>query len=268
MSNLFLWHTDTHLGLMPWTKVNFIYRIIKDNPKAIFLTGDISTGMITPIDLAFLASCVKCPIYFVLGNHDYYFSSFSKIHDKVRRVCEEYPNLIWLTESEPIEITKEKVLIGTEGWYDASFGNPKYLRATFDWIFIEELRCLPSMSKRIEKFKELSQQSCVIIENKLKKCVEKGYKEIYILTHFPPWKESTHHIGTFFEKFWLPYNVNGQLGKTIEDIMKYHKEINVIVLAGHTHKEGWASPYKNVRCHVGAGNYHLNIENENYYSIK
>ena len=68
----YLWFTDLHLNrVSPIKKILFINHIIKENPKAIFLTGDISNGMILYYDLYLLARFIKCPIYFILGNHDY-----------------------------------------------------------------------------------------------------------------------------------------------------------------------------------------------------
>jgi Icc protein len=268
MKEKYLWYTDTHLNGVPfWTKANFIYHIRKENPKGIFLTGDISTGLTTKWDLKLLTTFIKCPIYFVLGNHDYHLSSFEKTHFKIKELCNQHPNLIWLTQSEIIKLSDEVALIGSEGWYDATIGNPKYLKASFDWMLIKELRQLPNMIARLKAFQELSNISVDIIISKLKKALDEDYKTIYILTHFPPWKEATSDVGTILVPDWLPYNVNLRLGQAIEDVMKAYKKRHVIVLAGHTHTDAWIHVARNIECKVNKAKYYGSIRNEEHIFI-
>lgn len=263
MKDKYLWYTDTHLDkVLPWTLVRFILHIIKENPKGVFLTGDISSGIITIYHLKLLATFIKCPIYFVLGNHDYHLTSIDKQHERLRKLCKEHSNLIWLTESDIIHLNDEVALIGAEGWYDAELGNPKYLKATMDWFMTEDFRKLPTMSERIQAFRTLSNKSCTILEDKIEKALSQGYKSIYILTHFPPWKEATRDVGTFFEKYYLPYNVNLMLGKMIERVMKDHKKRNVTVLAGHTHTDCWIHVARNIECKVNRAKYYDSVRNE------
>lgn len=268
MKKKYLWYTDTHLDkVLPWTLASFLQHLHKENPQGIFLTGDISNGFVICRHLQLLASVVKCPIYFVLGNHDYHFSSIEKTHDSIRNLCQKYPNLIWLTESDVIALNPEVAIIGTEGWYDAQLGNPKYLRATLDWILTEEFRRLPDMNARIATFRQLASQSCNIIVDKLEKALEQDYKTIYLLTHFPPWKEATRDEGTFLEKYYLPYNVNLCLGKTIERVMDGRNKRNVTVLAGHTHTDCWIHVSRNIECKVNRAKYYGSIRNEEHIFI-
>jgi predicted MPP superfamily phosphohydrolase len=268
MKDKYLWYTDTHLDKVgPITKLRFLSRIKRENPKAIFLTGDISNGLMTCLDLKLLATCVKCPIYFVLGNHDYHFSSFDETHRKIRELCAKHPNLIWLTESGVVPLTDEVAVIGAEGWYDASNGKSSYLKVTPDWFLIKDLRELPTMEARIEAFKHLADKSCDLIEEKLETALAQDYKTIYILTHVPPWKEATRNVGTIFENFWLPYNVNIRLGKTIERVMQDRKKRNVTVLAGHTHTDCWIHVSRNIECKVNKAKYYGSLRNEEHIFI-
>lgn len=264
----YLWFTDTHLDkVTPWTLSRFIFHIVKENPTGIFLTGDISNGTLTIKHLQLLATCIKCPIYFVLGNHDYHLSSIEKMHDKIRELCKKYPNLIWMTEAGIVHVNEEVAIIGTEGWYDAENGNPKYLRLTFDWFMTEDFRKLPSMEARIQYWRELADKSAHDISDKLEKALEQGYKNIYVLTHFPPWKEATRDVGTVMEKFWLPYNANLALGKAIEKTMESHKKKHVTVLAGHTHTDCWIHVTRNIECKVSKAKYYGFLRNEEHIYI-
>lgn len=263
MKDKYLWYTDTHLDKVnPVTKFRFINHIVREKPKGVFISGDISNGLLTALDLWLLSKFITCPIYFILGNHDYHFSSIAKTHQKIRELCKKHPNLIWLTEADVIFLTPEVALIGVEGWYDAGIGKPEYLKVTPDWLLIEDFRKLPLMKDRIEAFRGLAEQSCHIITDKLEKALEQDYKTIYIMTHFPPWKEATRDVGTLMEPFWLPYNVNLRLGKAIEAVMKDRNKRHVTVLAGHTHTDCWIHVARNIECKVNRAKYYGSLRNE------
>lgn len=268
MKDKYLWFTDTHLDkVQPWKLIKFLLHILKENPKGIFLTGDISNGWLTPWHLKMIGTFVKCPVYFILGNHDYHLSSLEKTHQKVREICKQYPNLIWVTEAGIIHLTDEVCLIGSEGWYDASNGKPSYLQFTIDWFLTEDFRKLPDMNARIEAWRTLADKSAHDLVDKLEKAIEQGYKNIYLLTHFPPWKEATRDVGTILEQFWLPYNVNIRLGKALEAAMADHKKKHLTVLAGHTHTDCWIHVSRNIECKVSKAKYYGEIRNDEHIFI-
>lgn len=268
MKDKYLWFTDTHFDkVLPWTFANFIRRIRRENPKGVFLTGDISNGALTPYHLKIMALALDCPIYFILGNHDYHYSSIRKTHDKIRKLCDKHENLIWVTDNGVIHLNEEVCLIGTEGWYDVEEGKPSYLKLTFDWFMVKDFRKLPSMNDRIDVWREMAAKSAHDIADKLEKAIEQDYKSIYLMTHVPPWREATRDVGTFMEKFWLPYNTNLRIGRSIEKIMNDHKKRYVTVLAGHTHTDCWIHVARNIECKVNNAKYYGSLRNEEHLFI-
>jgi predicted phosphohydrolase len=260
----YLWLTDTHLR--PWSRKKLIDIIMEDKPRGIFLTGDISYGLTLFNDLEFLVRYARRPIYFVLGNHDYHFSSIKKTHEMVRLLCNEYKNLIWMTDAGVERLTDEVAIIGTEGWYDALLGNKRYIKYTLDWPLIKELRNLSNFDDRIDAIKELAKQGIEKVIASLELAIE-DYKTIYLLTHFPPWPEATRDVGTLMEKFWLPYNVNLTFGKELEKVMQNHKKRNLIVLSGHTHTDCWIHVSRNIECRVNKASYFGDFGNEEHIYI-
>src|SRR5579885_2817844 len=201
MKDKYLWFTDTHLDkVAPWNLMRFFLHVRKENPKGIFLTGDISNGILTPSHLRLMATFIECPIYFVLGNHDYHFSSIAEMHRKIRELCKEFPNLIWMKDAGVVHINDEVCLIGSEGWYDAVNGKPEFLKFTFDWFLTKDFRDLPNMDARIKMWQKMADESAHELVDKLEKAMEQKYKNIYLLTHFPPWKEATRDLGTVMEQ--------------------------------------------------------------------
>lgn len=268
MKNKYLWYTDTHLDkVTPWRKYSFLKYLEKENPVGIILTGDISNGRKTEEDLSRIADAVSCPIYFVLGNHDYHHSSIAKTHDKIRKLCLKYPNLIWMTEAGVVPINEEVAFIGTEGWYDAEEGRPEYLQLTFDWYLVDDFRQLPDMKARIKAWRLLADASATQMSDALEKAIERKYKTIYVLTHVPPWKEATRDVGTLLEKFWLPYNTNLRLGRALEKVMEHHKKKNITVLCGHTHTDCWIHVARNIECKVNKAKYYDSVRNEEHIFI-
>lgn len=248
----YLWLSDTHFsGVSPWKLSKFLYKLHKETPSGIFITGDISNGLMTCFHLSLLAKTVSCPIYFILGNHDYHFHSIEGMHKKIRELCEKYSNLIWLKESGVIHLSNEIALIGSEGWHDLQIGDPDYLLFTADWLLTSNFRDL-NLQQRIDYWRYLSNNSIIDITNKLKDAWDQGYKTTYILTHFPPWKEATRDVGTLLENYWLPYNTNIRLGKALEEMMLNDKNKHIEVLCGHTHSPEYIRISKNIHCQVGA----------------
>lgn len=255
----YLWFTDTHL--FPWKRKTLLNTILDAAPKGVFISGDISHSATTCLgDLEYLGKRVGRKVYFVLGNHDFWFSSLEQTKKEVRYLCSKYKNLIWLSDIDFESLNEEVALIGTDGWYDGNLGNPEHLKYTFDWRLIEETKNLSSLKERIDFFKQLSKTSTEKISKALCLALE-NHKTIYLITHFPPWREANRDPGTFMEPFWLPYNVNLTLGEELERVMAQFKKRNLKVIAGHTHCAVQIHVSRNIECVVGKNN----LTGSNFY---
>lgn len=256
----YVWYSDTHLNMspLPFMKRLFVNRLNRSNAAGVFITGDVSDGIWLESDLRFLAKHFKGPIYFVLGNHDYHKRHVQSVHADVRRLCLEHPNLHWLTEEPVISLTPDVALIGTEGWYDAALGNPKLLKWTFDRFLTADFFHLKSMDARIELWRDMAKHAAELIATKLELALE-THKTVYIMTHFPPWKEATRSSASWLEQYWLPYNTNAIMGETIERVMEGRKKKRVVVLAGHTHTPCYIRVSNSIECMVARASYWGNV---------
>jgi Icc protein len=73
------WLTDIHLEFLePDERLAFIDRLAESMPDLVLLGGD--TGIATNFDsfLQIIERRLACPIYFVLGNHDFYRGSIAE----------------------------------------------------------------------------------------------------------------------------------------------------------------------------------------------
>ena len=252
----FIWFSDTHLNLsaLPFLKRRFIKELRDSGADGLFLTGDVSIGLFLEYDLRFIAKNFPGQIYFVLGNHDYHGRKMKSVHEMVRRMCAECPNLHWMTDENVVSLTDEVALIGTEGWYDASLGDPSLLRYTLDWILTHDFYVLGDMASRIKHWTELARESALRIGEKLEAAL-KTHKTVYVLTHYPPWKDAAVIPGTSLPMFWLPYNTNASMGEEIERIMCEQRDKNVVVLSGHTHVPCHLRVSESIECIVARASY-------------
>jgi 3',5'-cyclic AMP phosphodiesterase CpdA len=135
------WATDIHLDFLADEQVRaFAGSLVADRPDAVILSGDLSHAEQLEHHLRLLAGGTSCPIYFVLGNHDYYGSSVAAVREAVAEICSRKPRLRWLPNRGVVELTATTAMIGCDGWADARLGDfggtPVFLN---DFIHIEEL---------------------------------------------------------------------------------------------------------------------------------
>lgn len=248
--------TDTHLNLaLPGATRRLVSRVRSEDPAGVFITGDVSNGMHVESCISRLASELLCPVYFVLGNHDYHGRTFASVHDDMRRLASLHQNLFWMTEAGVVPLTDDVGLIGTEGWYDARLGDPAWLRFTLDWLLIPDLFLLPDFEERLDAYRSLARASADLMEERLTEALDR-FQTVYLLTHFPPWPEATRSVGTMMEQFWLPYNTNVAMGEALERVMEGRKKKHLVVLAGHTHTECWIRVSRNIECRVHPARYY------------
>lgn len=268
MRKKYLCYSDTHFNFtFPWTQYDFVSRILEENPAGLFLPGDISCGITIGNILKFLAKKLEnIPIYFVIGNHDYYSTSFEQTHNTLFRLQEKYKNLHWLTSKDEIKLNEETALIGEDGWYDVRLGNPVYLNYNLDWIMISDFRKCSNFDEKVALSRKLADQSTANLKQKLEKALI-TYKTVYVITHVPPWEETARGRGMRFGEFWLPYNVNYEMGQMIEDVMRKYPDKNVITIGGHVHNPAIVHIAHNVECFIQEGKYIGYPREHNIYYI-
>ena len=75
-----IWLTDIHINFLDKDeRLQFYQKIIRKKCDAILISGDIAEGNSVVDLLTEMADTIQKPIYFVLGNHDYYFSSVAAV---------------------------------------------------------------------------------------------------------------------------------------------------------------------------------------------
>jgi predicted MPP superfamily phosphohydrolase len=92
------WLTDLHLEFVfSPTKVNALCESIKAvAPDCVLIGGD--TGIAYSVEqyLLILEKQLQLPIYFVMGNHDFYHGSIKQVREIVAGLSKTSKNLRWL----------------------------------------------------------------------------------------------------------------------------------------------------------------------------
>ncbi len=117
------WITDVHLNFLGKDeRINFYCTLIATDSDGVMISGDIAEATsIEPI-LKEMTTIQK-PIYFVLGNHDYYRSSINDLRNTMISITKDEPFLFWLPASGPQKLNNEVILIGQDCFADGRYGD-------------------------------------------------------------------------------------------------------------------------------------------------
>jgi hypothetical protein len=124
------WATDIHLDHAGESARRKFCQSVKEQADALVVTGDIAESRILGSALTALAALTERPVYFVLGNHDFYRGSIADTRRQVAYVVGDTEGLVYLSQSGVVELTPNTALIGHDGWADVKrrTANPRPTR--------------------------------------------------------------------------------------------------------------------------------------------
>lgn len=251
-----IWTSDIHLNFLHNKEDlrNEFYNKLKkagDSDSVILITGDIAESHNVVMYIEEMQKQTGKKVAFVLGNHDFYGSSVQAVKDSVK-----YLNHL---AHHPIELNRETILIGVDGWGDTRNGDYEHSRLTMsDWWYIDDLKKeydkgMRPLKKQLMK---LADSDAGKLKRRVLKYLEKGYKRIIIATHVPPFKEACFNAGKKSLPGGLPFFSSKCLGDTILPIAKKHSEVDFLWLSGHTHSRAKWKPLPNLTNLVAKSEYY------------
>ncbi len=250
------WLTDPHLnfaGVRAAEKLAL--EVAERGAKALLISGDIGESHDLEGWLTVMATMACAPVYFVLGNHDFYGSSVAVVREDVRDLCRGYGgDLVYLTGGGPVALSERTGLVGHDGWGDARAGD--YARSPVmlaDFMQIEDLRGLTHDGLR-DALMVLGDEAAREFEPALAEALGR-FEHVIVLTHVPPFVESCWHEGKLSDANWAPFFVCEAVGDVIRRQAALHRDVRVTVLCGHTHGAGEAWVEPNVHVKTGAARY-------------
>jgi Icc protein len=249
------WITDPHLNFLDPTDTEEFFRIVAEEPSdAVLISGDISEAHDIARHLNNLDSAVQRPVYFVLGNHDFYRGSIGGVRSTVGAICRACPRLHWLPDSGVVPLTTETCLIGHDGWGDGRYGDYWGSRIELnDWWLIEDFTNF-GKGGRLEKLQALGDEAADHFRSVLPDAIAR-FRHIIVLTHVPPFREACWHKGQISDDDWLPHFTCKAVGDALREAMDAAPDRRMTVLCGHTHGAGEADILPNLRVLTGGAVY-------------
>lgn len=250
-----VWLTDIHLNFLQAAGIEAFLRQVADcTPDALLIGGDIGEALDVVGRLRGIGERFDCPIYFVLGNHDYYFGSIRGVRSQVEELSREQPHLTFLTLAGVCELAPGVGLIGHDGWADARLGDyERSLVMMNDYRLIEELAGVGKRD-RWPMLREMGDAAAAHVERWLPQALER-YDHVFLLTHVPPLREACWYQGQISNDEWLPHFTCLAVGQAILKIMREYPQRRLTVLCGHTHSSGQTHPLPNVTILTGGAEY-------------
>ncbi|MCC9643371.1 metallophosphoesterase [Rhodopirellula sp. JC740] len=261
------WVTDPHFDhakLDVWQAWN--EKLLELDPDAVLITGDLSEGDDVAYQLRCLAESLDRPILFVLGNHDFYGKSIATTRRDLIALSRDVPQLTYLTDHQSVSLNRTTVLIGDDGWGDATVGDYAGSNVRLnDFQLIEDFRTSSPehwQSMLIAEGKSAADR----IAQKLRD-LPATITQVLIATHVPPFREACWYEGKTTDDNWAPFFVCGQLGEVLQTAAAESPDRRHTVLCGHTHHDGIAKLRDNLVVHTGASVYG-SLEIESVISIE
>ncbi len=220
------------------------------------VTGDLATATSLPRWLRAYRRMTDRPLYFILGNHDFWGGGVAEVRAAVRRLSATVEGLVYLTAADPVTLAAGVALVGHDGWYDARAGRWEAPRFRMqDWEQVADFPPAAGHAGIVAVARELADAAEADLVPKVAAAAE-GHATVLVATHVPPWPlppEGRRHP----DGEWIaPWYVAERLGVALERVAAAHPGVTFRVFAGHAHarREGMVIA-PNLSCDVGGARY-------------
>lgn len=249
------WLTDIHLEFLSHGEVDaFFESLLAEDPEAVLVGGDTGTATTFSRFLSGMEERLQRPIYFVLGNHDFYGGSIPEVRRAAAALAARSRWLRWLPDAGVVPLTNRTGLMGHGSWADGRLGSGAGSNVLLnDYLQIRDFLPL-GHQERFQKLNELGDEAAVFVEGLLPAAAER-FDDLLFLTHVPPFREAAWHEGQASADDWLPHFSCKAVGDALVRVMTAHPGCSMTVLCGHTHGEGEVRLLKNLLVRTAGAEY-------------
>lgn len=262
------WATDIHLDCTVDAQ-SCVAALVKaaGDADCLLISGDLSIAPALTKHLRLLDSLAERPVYFILGNHDFYFSDVSTVRRAVVDTCRNSNFLCYLSHVPFIRIDTNVALVGHDGWYDAGNGNIEHSRLIMnDWIRIKDYSsALRNTPTGVEIFKNeianVARSICQVgmkhIADGIKAAVREKNETIIVVTHVPPFTESyvSNEKKPMGLQDALPWYTSKMMGDMLLRAAQSLPHVKFKVFSGHVHSQFKGNILPNLEVRVGKSEY-------------
>jgi len=253
--------TDIHLNFLKSnsdiTKFCDFVKADMQDFDGVIITGDISEGLTLVGHLEHLYINLQKPIYYVLGNHDYWHQTWDRVETRVKNLYNRNNKIIWLGASPVIKLSDTTALIGHDGWYDAFHGD--WMRSSFrmaDWHYIHDfLHVTGNIGAIVGISRKRADIAATYVDMRVREAFAQGFMTVLVATHVPPFEECARHNGNPSDAEALPWYTSKLMGDALLHLANEFPNNRIVVLCGHTH-DGYRMTIKpNLEVVVGPSDY-------------
>lgn len=250
------WLSDLHLDFLDSdAQVAALCRdVVALQPDAVLISGDVGNAATLQHHLHLLETHLRRPIYFVLGNHDFYGGSIGGVRRQVEALCARSSWLHWLPAVGLVPLGEETWLAGHDAWGDGRAGRGS--RSPFvlnDYYCIRDFQGL-RIEGWFERIAALGDEAAAF----LSEIVPRGFetrRRMILLTHVPPFREAAWHLGRQSDDDAAPHFVCKAVGDLLIEVMTARPDCSMTVLCGHTHSPGIVRIFPNLEVRTAAAEY-------------
>jgi predicted phosphohydrolase len=254
------WATDLHLNFIPHAGRRRFLEATRDRADALVVSGDIAESTSLVGTLHEMAAVLRQPIYFVLGNHDYYHGSVAATRRSVAAAVVGSRFLVYLSGADVVELAPGSALVGHDGWGDARLGDFEASDVVLnDFFLIDELRqgrnrLTVNKPRLREVLQALGDEAAAHLKRVLPRAAAR-YPHVIVITHVPPFRNAAWYQGHPSGDDYLPFFACKAAGDTLLDAARAHPDCRFVVLCGHTHGGGQVQILANLRVVTGPAEY-------------
>lgn len=251
------WATDIHLDHCDAAGLTeFFNKLAAQQADAYCLTGDLSEAPLLRNHLEQLAEAVQKPVYFILGNHDYYHGSIPAVRADMTELTQTSAWLRWLPATGIIPLSEETCILGHDCWGDGRNGD-----VVNTWVKLKDFRLIEDFaiageSGRVALLNRLGDEGADYLRGLLPEALSR-YKQVVLLMHMPPLREACLYGTEVADDNWAPHFTCKAVGDLLLELLPDYPHSEVTVLAGHTHNICDLRPIEGLglRICVGAAEY-------------
>lgn len=255
MAGLLAWATDIHLDHCDAEVIAaFAHSIRLKDPKALCLTGDLAESQNVASYLSDLAAELQIPVYFILGNHDYYHGSIAEVRRAMLALSQSSEWLRWMPASGLVPLSATTCLLGHDGWSDGRHGD--YATST---IKLKDYRLISEFAEageagRLALLNQLGDEAATWLRPRLNQALQ-AFQQVYLLMHPPPFRAACLYGTEVADDNWAPHFTCKAVGDLLAELLPLYPQSQLTVLAGHTHNPCDIQILPNLSVRVGAAEY-------------
>lgn len=233
--------SDLHLEFHADHGDSFFSSIGDVSDSGLVSAGDLCDSRFLAEDYARLANKFK-HVVFVLGNHEYYHSCPTDVHDCIARLVKSHSNLYWLHDSS-VTIEGQR-FVGCTLWFEEHPMNAHYEKDLNDFLVIYNFRpwVYKTHKRSVEYLKRTVKQSDIVVTHHIPTDlgIDPLYKDSTLNRFFV--SDQTNFINDRQPRYWIYGHTHRQnnfkIGKTAmicnplgyvfrEDTSKFNDQLTI-----------------------------------------